>query len=174
MEEHVILVNEQDQETGTMEKLKAHQLGALHRAISVFLFNDKGEVLLQQRAAEKYHSPLKWTNTCCTHPRPGEDLNVAAVRRLVEEMGIRAELTWQYSFIYKAELDGGLTEHELDHVFFGKSKAIPVPNSEEVAAWKYLSLEAVESEMTAQPDSYTEWFKIMLNRIKKIRDEHID
>lgn len=174
MEERVILVDEQDQEIGTMEKLQAHQCAALHRALSIFIFNDEGEVLLQQRAAEKYHSPLKWTNTCCTHPRPGEELKDAAVRRLMEEMNMRADLTWQYSFIYQVALEGGLTEHELDHVFFGYSNAAPLPNAAEVAGWKYVGLTEVAKAMASDPERYTEWFKIMLNRVKEIRDGNTD
>lgn len=174
MAEFVVLVDEKDNDIGTMEKLQAHQVAALHRAISIFVFNDRHELLLQQRAAHKYHSPLQWTNTCCSHPRKDEPLLAAAVRRLDEEMNMACDLTWQYSFIYNAELEDGLTEHELDHVFFGRSNGEPVPNPEEVAAWKYLSLEDVELEIAERPEDYTAWFKIMLDRIKKIRDEHID
>lgn len=174
MEEQVILVDEHDHEIGTMGKLQAHQDGVLHRAISIFIFNDKGELLLQQRAADKYHSPLQWTNSCCTHPRQGELPMEAAIRRLGEEMNMSCSLIWKYSFIYKAELGDGLTEHELDHVYLGISNIEPVPNPAEVAGWKYLSLENVEIEIAEKPEMYTAWFKIMLDRVKQIRDEHID
>lgn len=174
MEEQVILVNQHDQEIGTMGKLQAHQEGALHRAISIFIFNTKGELLLQQRAAEKYHSPLLWTNTCCTHPRKGELLIDAALRRLEEEMNMSCALTWKYSFVYCVELENNLTENELDHVFFGISDVEPVPNPAEVGSWKYMSLENVKLAIDESPEAYTAWFKIMLHRIKQLQDEHID
>jgi isopentenyl-diphosphate delta-isomerase len=174
MTEYVLLVDENDNNTGVMEKLQAHQEGLLHRAISVFVFNDKNELLLQQRAAEKYHSPLLWTNTCCSHPRPGEVLIESAHRRLMEEMNLACVLTHQFSFTYRAELEGGLTEHEFDHVFFGQTNHIPVPNPDEVYSWKYLSLDAIEEEINADPESYTSWFKLMLAKIKSTRNEHTD
>jgi len=174
MIEYVSLVDENDNDTGVMEKLRAHQEGLLHRAISVFVFNDKNELLLQQRAAEKYHSPLLWTNTCCSHPRPGEVLVEAAHRRLMEEMNLACPLTHEFSFTYKAVLDGGLTEHEFDHVFFGNSNTIPDPNPAEVHSWKYLGLEEIENEINAFPDTYTSWFKLMLAKIKSTRNEHTD
>ena len=174
MEEKVILVDRNDREIGTMGKLRAHQEGALHRAISIFIFNTNGELLLQQRAAEKYHSPLLWTNTCCTHPRKGELLKDAALRRLEEEMGMSCALTWKYSFIYRVEMENGLTENELDHVFFGISDTAPVQNPAEVAGWKYMSMENVKLAIAGSPEQYTAWFKIMLDKIKQIRDEHID
>jgi len=174
MIEYVLLVDEQDNEIGVMEKLEAHRTALLHRAISVFIFNDRGELLLQRRAAEKYHSPLLWTNTCCSHPRPGETVYEAAQRRLQEEMGLQCSLSRQFSFTYKAVLSGGLTEHELDHVFFGYSNAVPLANPEEVAEWKYLSLEKIEEEIILKPESYTSWFKLMLDKIKSTRDESID
>jgi isopentenyl-diphosphate delta-isomerase len=172
--EYVLLVDEQDNEIGVMEKLQAHQEALLHRAISIFVFNDQNELLLQQRAAEKYHSPLLWTNTCCSHPRPGELLLDAAYRRLREEMNMECALSFEFSFTYKAVLEDGLTEHEFDHVFFGHSNRLPVPNPEEVADWKYLSLEQIDAEILARPEAYTAWFKIMLAQIKSIRNERID
>jgi isopentenyl-diphosphate delta-isomerase len=172
--EYVLLVDEQDNEIGVMEKLQAHQEALLHRAISIFVFNDQNELLLQQRAAEKYHSPLLWTNTCCSHPRPGEVLVDAAHRRLREEMNMQCDLSFEFSFTYKAVLEDGLTEHEFDHVFFGHSNVLPVPNPEEVADWKYLSLEQIDAEILAQPDNYTAWFKIMLAQIKSIRNERLN
>lgn len=174
MIEYVLLVDENDNNTGVMEKMQAHQEGLLHRAISIFIFNDKNQFLLQQRAAEKYHSSLLWTNTCCSHPRPGELLIDAAHRRLREEMNMACELTHQFSFTYKAVLDGGLTEHELDHVFFGHTNMLPEPNPAEVCDWKYLSLEEIEQEIDEFPENYTSWFKLMLAKIKSTRNEHID
>lgn len=172
--EYVLLVDEQDNEIGVMEKLQAHQEALLHRAISIFVFNDQNELLLQQRAAGKYHSPLLWTNTCCSHPRPGELLMNAANRRLREEMNMVCDLCFTFSFTYKAVLADGLTEHEFDHVFFGHSNVLPVPNPEEVQDWKYLSLEQIDAEILSKPDDFTAWFKLMLARIKKIRNERID
>ncbi|MGY0035494.1 isopentenyl-diphosphate Delta-isomerase [Pedobacter sp. NJ-S-72] len=169
MIEYVSLVDKEDNEIGIMEKLSAHQLGLLHRAISVFIFNDKNEFLLQKRATGKYHTPSLWTNTCCSHPRPAEVLIDAAHRRLKEEMNIACDLSHQFSFIYKAEFENGLTEHELDHFFFfGTTNQSPVPNPEEVADWKYLCLDAIEEDVALQPDQYTAWFKLMLPKIKDI------
>jgi isopentenyl-diphosphate delta-isomerase len=121
-DEYVVLVDEQDQAIGQLEKMEAHRMGLLHRAFSVLIFNTKGELLLQQRAAHKYHSPLLWTNSCCSHPKPGETITAAATRRLQEEMGMSAQLKAAFHFIYKAKLDQGLTEHELDHVVIGYTK----------------------------------------------------
>ena len=174
-DEYVILVDEQDNEIGQLEKMEAHRLGLLHRAFSIILFNHKGEMLLQQRAAHKYHSPLLWTNTCCSHQRPGESCLAAAQRRLIEEMGMEVELSESFSFLYKAKLDQGLTEHELDHVFFGYTNQNPVINSEEVAAYKWISMEALLQDLDSSPEAYTEWFKILLNqhleKITKAADE---
>lgn len=174
MVEYVLLVDEQDNQIGIMEKMQAHKEALLHRAISVFIFNDKNEMLLQQRAAEKYHSPLLWTNTCCSHPRPQEVLIDTAHRRLQEEMNMACNLTHQFSFIYKAVLEQGLTEHEYDHVFFGVSNEIPEPDPAEVADWKYMSITDIEKDILINPESYTIWFKLMLTKIKSIRNEHID
>lgn len=174
MVEYVLLVDEQDNQIGVMEKMQAHKEALLHRAISVFIFNDKNEMLLQQRAAEKYHSPLLWTNACCSHPRPGEVLIDTAHRRLKEEMNMACNLSHQFSFIYKAVLEQGLTEHEYDHVFFGVSNAVPEPNPAEVADWKYMRIEDIEKDILIHPESYTIWFKLMLAKIKSIRNEHID
>lgn len=174
MVEYVLLVDEQDNQIGVMEKMQAHKEALLHRAISVFIFNDKNEMLLQQRAAEKYHSPLLWTNACCSHPRPGEVLIDTAHRRLKEEMNMACNLSHQFSFIYKAVLEQGLTEHEYDHVFFGISNAVPEPNPAEVADWKYMHIADIEKDIQLNPESYTIWFKLMLAKIKSIRNEHID
>ncbi len=163
VEEKVILVNEQDEAIGEMEKLEAHKQGALHRAFSVFIFNDKNELLLQRRALNKYHSAGLWTNTCCSHPRPGETIYAAAQRRLKEEMGLDAELIHKGFFIYKTPFENGLTEHELDHVFIGISNRVPVINSEEVHSFKYLSLQKIKEEIQTSPENFTSWFKIVLN-----------
>ncbi|MBB6271386.1 isopentenyl-diphosphate delta-isomerase [Pedobacter cryoconitis] len=168
MIEYVSLVDEKDNETGIMEKLAAHEQGLLHRAISVFIFNDKNELLLQRRAAGKYHSPLLWTNTCCSHPRPAEVLIDSAHRRLKEEMNMNCELSHQFSFIYKAEFENGLTEHELDHVFFGTTNQVPEPDPEEVAEWEYLSLDTIEKDVALLPEKYTAWFKLILPEIKRL------
>ena len=161
MEEKVILVNEKDEPIGLMEKMEAHEKGLLHRAFSVFIFNSKQEVLLQQRAACKYHSPNLWTNTCCSHPRAGETNQQAGERRLQEEMGLQVPLQEVFSFIYKAPFDNGLTEHEYDHVLIGYSDAQPQINPEEVASWKWLSLEAIKEDILQAPERYTAWFKII-------------
>jgi len=161
MEEQVILVNEKDEPIGLMGKMEAHEKGLLHRAFSVFVFNSKQEVLLQQRAACKYHSPNLWTNTCCSHPRAGETNQQAGERRLQEEMGLRVPLQEVFSFIYKAPFDNGLTEHEYDHVLVGYSDAHPQINPEEVASWKWLSLEAIKEDILQAPERYTAWFKII-------------
>lgn len=161
MEEQVILVNEKDEPIGLMGKMEAHEKGLLHRAFSVFIFNSKQEVLLQQRAACKYHSPNLWTNTCCSHPRAGETNQQAGERRLQEEMGLQVPLREVFSFIYKAPFDNGLTEHEYDHVLVGYSDAQPQINPEEVVSWKWLSLEAIKEDILQAPERYTAWFKII-------------
>ena len=158
--EYVVLVDEQDHPIGLMEKQAAHIGPHLHRAFSVFIFNSQGELLMQQRALTKYHSPGLWTNTCCSHPRDGETAHEAAMRRLMEEMGMDCEIREAYSFIYKAPVGQGLTEHEFDHVFIGQSDAIPVINTDEVASWKYMSLEKLQKDIATYPELYTEWFKI--------------
>ena len=160
-EEKVILVNENDEPIGLMEKLEAHQRALLHRAFSVFVLNDKNEVLLQQRAHHKYHSPLLWTNTCCSHQREGETNIQAGTRRLFEEMGFTTELKELFHFIYKAPFDNGLTEHELDHVMIGYYNEAPKINLDEVASWKWMSIEAVKHDIAKQPQLYTVWFKII-------------
>lgn len=161
MEELVVLVNPQDEVLGLMEKMQAHENGLLHRAFSVFLFNKKGEMLLQQRAAGKYHSPLQWTNACCSHPRENESYLDAAKRRLKEELGISTELTPRFHFLYKADVGQNLWEHELDHVFTGDYDGEFELNPDEVAEIKYISIENLESEITVYPERYTEWFKII-------------
>jgi len=163
-EEQVILVNENDEQIGLMPKMEAHKKAVLHRAFSVFVFNDKKELLLQQRAANKYHSPLLWANTCCSHQRDGESNLEAGKRRLQEEMGIVCnlkEVTW---FIYKAPFDNGLTEHELDHIMIGYYNNNPIINKEEVENFKWMTVEEVKKDMAVNPQIYTEWFKIIFEK----------
>lgn len=165
-EQQVILVNENDVETGTCEKLQAHLSGQLHRAISVFIFNSDKKMLLQRRALSKYHSGGLWSNACCSHPNPGEETLASAERRLMEEMGMKASLQFVFHFIYKAELDNSIIEHELDHVFIGKSDDLPLPNPSEVSEYKYLSVEELYSELFHHPQNYTFWFKLIFERVK--------
>ena len=160
-EVQVILVNEQDEQIGLMPKMEAHKKAVLHRAFSVFVFNEKGELMLQQRAAEKYHSPLLWTNSCCSHQRNGETNIQAGKRRLMEEMGFVCELEEVTSFIYKAPFDNGLTEHELDHIMIGYFNEDPKINIEEVESFKWMLLEDVKTDIEVNPTMYTEWFKII-------------
>jgi isopentenyl-diphosphate delta-isomerase len=165
MIEKVILVDKNDNEVGTMEKQEAHVKGLLHRAFSVFIFNDKNELLLQRRAVKKYHSGGLWTNTCCSHPRQNEKTEDAAKRRLLEEMGLRSTIKKQFDFVYKAKLDNNLYEHEFDHVFFGFTNDLPIINPEEVEEYTYKTLEDIGNEMKAIPDKYTEWFKICFREV---------
>jgi len=158
--EYVVLVDEQDKMLGTMEKMQAHQEGKLHRAVSVFIFNSKHELLLQKRADEKYHSAGLWTNTCCSHPRPNEAPELAAHRRLDEEMGLDCDLKFAFTFIYKAHLDNNLTEHELDYVYIGATDSLPKNNPAEVSDWKYISVNELDTDIKLHPNKYTEWFKI--------------
>lgn len=148
-----------------MDKLQAHQLGQLHRAFSVFIFNSKGELLLQQRALNKYHSGGKWTNTCCSHPRVGESTEDAANRRLEEEMGIRCAIEYVFDFTYFEVLEGGLTEHEYDHVYFGFSDIAPTPSADEVMDFKYTDMATLADDMKMHPDEYTAWLKICFGRV---------
>lgn len=163
-EEKVILVNQFDEVLGTMPKMEAHEKAVLHRAFSVFILNEKNELMLQQRAAHKYHSPLLWTNTCCSHQRLHEENTEAGKRRLREEMGFETDLTPLFSFIYQAPFDNGLTEHELDHVMLGYFSGEPEINPEEVASWKWMGLDAVANDLKANPNQYTAWFKIIFDR----------
>ena len=163
-EEKVILVDSEDKPIGTLPKMEAHEKGVLHRAFSVFILNQKGELMLQQRAHHKYHSPGLWTNTCCSHQREGEQNIEAGMRRLDEEMGFSVTLEELFSFIYKAPFDNGLTEHELDHVMLGHYEEVPQINTEEVAEWKWMSLIDIEADIALNPDEYTVWFKIIFER----------
>ncbi|MCD6018367.1 MAG: isopentenyl-diphosphate delta-isomerase [Bacteroidetes bacterium] len=164
-EEYVILVDENDNEMGVMEKMKAHREGVLHRAFSVFIFNDKEELLLQQRASNKYHSARLWTNTCCSHPRPNETIKDAAHRRLFEEMGISCDLTIKTNFIYKSPFENGLTEHELDYVLIGKTNKNPQINIEEVKNFKWMSISDIKKQLQSNPENYTIWFKIAMEKL---------
>ena len=166
-EEKVILVNEKDEQIGLMPKMEAHEKAILHRAFSVFIFNDKNELMLQQRALSKYHSPGLWTNTCCSHQRDGESNIEAGKRRLQEEMGFVADLKETTSFIYKAPFDNGLTEHEFDHILVGYYNEEPYMNSEEVASWKWKNLEDVKVDISLHPEVYTAWFKIIFEKFYK-------
>ncbi len=165
--EYVILVNEQDEPIGEMEKMEAHEKGVLHRAFSVFIFNDQNELLLQKRASAKYHSGGLWSNSCCSHPRKNESVVEAGERRLLEEMGFSVPVEAIFSFIYKAELDHGMTEHELDHVLIGRYNDAPNLNPDEVEDWKYIDLEELSVHMQQQPEEYTEWFKIVFDRVRE-------
>ncbi|HYG18729.1 MAG TPA: isopentenyl-diphosphate Delta-isomerase [Ohtaekwangia sp.] len=161
--EKVILVNPDDQEVGTMEKMEAHRQGLLHRAFSILLFNTRGEILLQKRSAAKYHSAGLWTNTCCSHPLPGESPGHAARRKLKQEMGIDLQPDFAYKFLYIAPLENGLTEHELDYVFVGRFDGEPAVNAEEVSDWKYVDLAALRKDIEQHPARYTVWFKMILD-----------
>lgn len=159
------MVNEQDEELGVMEKMEAHQKAVLHRAFSVFIFNEKKDMLLQQRALSKYHSPSLWTNACCSHPKPGESVESAAVRRLQEELGFTTTLKPIFSFIYKASFDNGLTEHEFDHVLIGEYNGNLFPNPSEVMSTRYVPVEQIETQLTEEPANYTAWFTIAFPKV---------
>lgn len=168
MEEQVVLVNEKDEVQGLMGKMEAHEKGMLHQAISIVLFNSKGEMLLQQRAAEKYHWANIWSNTVCTHPRENESHQAAAERRLVEELGISTALKESFSFIYKAhDEESGLIEHEYDHVFLGKYEGEIPFNKAEVKAVKWIAIPELLADLQADPDKYSFWFKIIVEEMKK-------
>lgn len=164
-EERVVLVDGNDAVLGSEEKLRAHQTGALHRAFSVFVVNDEGRLLLQRRARGKYHSAGLWTNTCCGHPRPGENVGAAATRRLQEEMGFSCQLAPRGSFIYQAALDNGLVEHELDHLFVGRFNGDPAPDPLEAEAWAWTSWSRVEEECAERPERFTVWLPIALRAL---------
>lgn len=162
---HVILVDENDHPVGVMEKMEAHRLAALHRAVSVFITNSKGDWILQRRAFNKYHSNGLWANTCCSHPYPGESSLEAAHRRLKEEMGIECQLNEIFSFIYREPLDNDLSEHELDHIFVGVSDDFPEMNKDEVVEWKAISFSELHADMISNPDAYTVWFRKLYERV---------
>jgi isopentenyl-diphosphate delta-isomerase len=161
--DHVVLVDEDDQPLGSMDKLEAHQKGVLHRAFSVLVYNSKGDILVQQRASTKYHSAGLWTNTCCSHPRPGESMLEASTRRLREEMGIEAEPRFLYKFIYRVDLDGDLVEHEVDHVFSANFDGQPKANPHEVQDWKFIPVTELLRDVAEHPENYTYWFRLILD-----------
>jgi isopentenyl-diphosphate Delta-isomerase len=170
-ENKVILVDENDIQTGIAEKLEVHEKALLHRAVSVFLINSPGDWILQKRAFDKYHSNGLWTNACCTHPQPGESVFEAAKRRLREEMGINCTVTWLFSFMYKEKLDNGLTENELDHVFFGITDNEPVINTSEVEEWKKISYADLGIDIAGNPEKYTFWFREIYERVNRQIDK---
>lgn len=167
--EEVILVDEQDNQIGLLEKIQAHREGKLHRAFSVIIFNEEGDMLIHQRAKDKYHCGGLWTNACCSHPRNGEDTLTAAHRRLQEEMGFDTPLSYVDSFIYKAKFENGLTEHEYDHLFAGYYAGKIKPNENEIAHWKYINLVELKQDIQRNPENYTIWFQdIVKHHLKKI------
>lgn len=163
MREEVTLVDERDRVVGSAEKLAAHRSGQLHRAVSVFVFDEAGHMLLQRRAPTKYHSSGRWSNTCCGHPRPGETPGDAAHRRLQEEMGLNCPLESAFSFRYRADVGNGLVENEYDHVFVGRYAGSPIPHPDEVDAWRWASVDEVLEDVADHPDQYTPWLKIVLD-----------
>ena len=169
MEEQVILVDKKDNVIGKAGKLEAHQKGLLHRALSVFIFNSKGEILLQQRAPHKYHTPFLWSNTACSHPRINELVKHAAERRLKEEMGIECNLYYAFNFLYNAKFDNDLIENELDHVFIGFCDEIPKPNPSEVKNYRYINSYDLMNEINENPNIFTPWFKICIDRVLKVK-----
>ena len=173
MTDPVVLVDEADREIGTADKLEVHRDGRLHRAVSVFLFDDRGRWLLQRRADGKYHSPGLWSNTACTHPRPGEAPAAAASRRLDEEMGVRCALRPAFARVYRAELDGPepLVEHELDHVFVGRFVGVPRPAPAEVSGWEWVEGDVLRADLGARPERYTPWFRIFCDDVEQVAGE---
>jgi isopentenyl-diphosphate Delta-isomerase len=171
MEDFVVLVDEKNKKIGIEEKLKAHIEGKMHRAFSIFVFNSKNELLLQQRAKTKYHCPELWSNTCCSHPRPKEGYYEAAHRRLKEEMGFDCKLKKLFCFTYNTRFDNGLIENEYDCVFIGKSDKTPVLNKEEAMAYKWISIEEIEKDINEAPDKYTFWLKVALQKLKTIQQD---
>lgn len=172
--EMLILVDEKDQEIGVMEKIKTHQLGLLHRAFSIFILNSKGELLLQQRALSKYHSAGLWSNTCCSHPLNGETVVNAALRRLKQEMGMEVALHPIYSFIYKANFENGLVEHEYDHVLIGLSDDLPIPNVSEVANWRYMALDDLKHDLEGNGEEYSVWLQICFPAVFEILTKSVE
>ena len=165
-ENYVILVNKDGKEIGTMEKMEAHEKGLLHRAFSVIIFNEKGEMLIHQRALDKYHSGGLWTNACCSHPRPKEQTIDGAQRRLQEEMGFTTELSFKFSFTYNTKLDNNLSEHEYDYVYYGKYEDIPPFNTNEVMACKFVDVSELKKDVKQNPENYTVWFRLILDKVQ--------
>jgi isopentenyl-diphosphate delta-isomerase len=174
MNQQLILVNEKNEEIGYGEKLPVHQNAQLHRAFSIFVMNSQNQLLLQKRAYHKYHSGGLWANTCCSHPIRGEEQENTIHRRLVEEMGFDCELKQMFHFIYRAELDNGLTEYEYDHVYLGKYEGIPDPNPDEVCEWKWMDLDEVNDDIKKNPDTYTYWIKQAFNQFYAIYSDNAD
>jgi isopentenyl-diphosphate Delta-isomerase len=173
-EQEVVLVNERDEAIGTMKKMEAHEKGLLHRAFSVFIFDSKGRMLLQQRAAGKYHGAHLWTNACCSHPFPGEDVYKAAERRLREELGFEASLSEVFSFTYKAEVENNLVEHEFDHVFAGQYEGNIKPDPHEVSDFVYLDMSEIKTQIETEPLKFTSWFKIAFPKIEQWWKENFE
>ena len=171
-EKQVILVNESDETIGAMDKMEAHRKGELHRAFSVFIFNSKGEMLLQQRAMNKYHSGGLWTNACCSHPGPGEETMSAANRRLKEEMGFETDLKKIFDFVYRSEFENGLIEHEFDHIFVGEFERDIVMNRDEVKDFCYKKLDEIRDSLAMQPQKYTAWFQLAFPKIENWWNHH--
>ena len=169
MEEQVILVDKDDNAVGKIGKLEAHQKGLLHRALSIFIFNNKGDILLQQRASHKYHTPSLWSNTACSHPRKNELVILAAKRRLKEEMGLECDLYYAFNFLYNTKFDNHLIENELDHVFIGFCDEIPKPNPSEVKNYRYINSYDLINEINENPNIFTPWFKICIDRVLKLK-----
>lgn len=170
--DYVVLVDSQDNELGKMEKLEAHEKGLLHRAFSIFLFNSKGEMLIQQRSLSKYHSPGLWTNACCSHPAPNESIIQAGNRRLKEELGLSTELVDAFNFEYRETFENNLTEHELDHVLVGYSEENPILNQEEAKDYRWITWANLLKEIDLNPENFTIWFKIILTKhIEKLQKE---
>jgi isopentenyl-diphosphate delta-isomerase len=163
--EQVILVDTDDREIGSMEKMQAHRLGKLHRAFSILVFNSKGELMLQKRAKTKYHSGGLWTNTCCSHPKPGEPIQQTMRRKLRQEMGIEVDLRFRFKFIYKVDLENNLIEHEIDHVFVGTYDGPPVLNKHEAEDWRFDSMSKIRGEINREPDNFTAWFKKIVDML---------
>lgn len=166
-EQQVILVNENDEALGQMEKMEAHRKGLLHRAFSIFIFDSRGRMLLQQRAPGKYHGGLLWTNACCSHPQPGETVQQAADRRLEEELGIRMEMEKIFSFTYRENVENGLVEHEYDHVFAGEYNGMIHPNPHEVSDYRFEEMHQIRSELEQQPEKFTSWFRLAFPRVEE-------
>jgi isopentenyl-diphosphate delta-isomerase len=167
MEKQVVLVNEQDAEIGIAGKMEAHEKGLLHRAFSVFIFNSKGEMLLQQRALQKYHSGGLWTNACCSHPEPGEHTETTVHNRLLEEMGFSVPVNKCFEFIYKADFENGLTEYEFDHVFTGEYDGPVKPNPDEVMSFRFMTYNEIKNSLSKDTSSYTAWFQLAFPQIEK-------
>jgi len=163
--EEVVLVNPNDEVLGSEEKIRAHERGLLHRAFSVIIFNNDQEMLIQRRASDKYHSPNLWSNACCSHPRPSEEIMDAVKRRLSEEIGLTSSVEFKFKFQYTVEFDNGLTENELDYVFVGVDDSLPVINEEEASEYKYVRMEDLKQDVLDNPDQYTAWFKLILKKL---------